>query len=183
MVKSVIFEEYGEADKLQSVDLEINIEPQQDHVLVNHSFIGVNDIDILNRNGSFNLPNGKKICGYEAVGIVEQLGPNVQQFAVGDRVAYATAPMGSYTQKRSVHKDYLIKVPENISDQQVSSSLFKGLLGHYLTKRAFITNYKTLILIHDAANVSARAILSFALESGAPVIATVRNETEKSLFK
>ncbi|MDJ1406909.1 MAG: alcohol dehydrogenase catalytic domain-containing protein [Candidatus Midichloria sp.] len=36
------------------------------------------------------------ILGFEAAGIVQSVGANVQNFNIGQKVAYATAPIGAY---------------------------------------------------------------------------------------
>ena len=61
--------------------------------------IGVNYLDVTQRNGAVPtpLPNG---LGLEAAGIVAAVGPDVENVAVGDRVAYALGPLGGYATGR-----------------------------------------------------------------------------------
>ena len=60
-------------------------EPGPGEVRVRHTAIGVNYIDTYHRSGLYPLPL-PAIIGREAAGIVEALGPNVTEFAPGDRV-------------------------------------------------------------------------------------------------
>ena len=61
--------------------------------------MGVNPLDVLQRKGiaPIPLPSG---LGLEGAGRVLALGAGVDQFAVGDRVAYATGPLGAYASER-----------------------------------------------------------------------------------
>ena len=182
MVKAVVFENCGAPDVLQIRELPELSPPGVDDIVIRQTAIGINDIDVDQRKGIFKLPEGQKICGYEAVGVIESLGQNVTKFEIGDRVAYATAPMGAYVNRRCIHQNYVFKIPEELSDHHAIANLFKGLTGHYLTKRVFMTNYKTAVLVHDGGNATAQAVIRFALDSGAPVIATVRTEAEKEVL-
>ena len=82
--------------KIEKVNLE---EPGPNEVLIRHEAIGLNFIDTYHRSGLYpvNLPSG---IGIEASGIIKQIGKNVKRFSIGDRVAYAAAPLGAYSSER-----------------------------------------------------------------------------------
>ena len=72
---------------------EINLgKPQNDEVLIEHVAIGLNYIDTYHRSGLYplTLPTG---LGMEASGIIKEVGANVSNFSVGDKVAYAAVPL------------------------------------------------------------------------------------------
>ena len=56
---------------------------------------GINYLDVYFRGGVFPLPSLPAILGVEGAGVVERLGPGVEGFAVGDRVAYFHAGSGA----------------------------------------------------------------------------------------
>ena len=178
MSKAVCFEQIGAPDVLKIIDVPMPSIGKSDDVLIRHTAIGVNDIDLRHRSGFFKFREGRlNICGYEACGIAEAIGDNVSKIMVGDRVAYATAPMGSYCEHRVVDQKYLFKIPDDMDDRVLLANLFKGLTGHYLTKRAFVTNNKMAVLVHDASNATAQAVFKFAVDSGATVLVTARDQS------
>ena len=87
---------------------EINLrKPLKDEVLIEHVAIGLNYIDTYHRSGLYPLmlPTG---LGMEAAGIIKEVAPNVTDFSVGDKVAYAAVPLGAY----STHRIYNINLPK-----------------------------------------------------------------------
>jgi NADPH2:quinone reductase len=73
--------------------------PGRAEVWVEQEAIGVNFLDVLQRNGAapIPLPSG---LGYEGAGQVTAIGAGVQNVRVGDRVAYAVGPIGAYASGR-----------------------------------------------------------------------------------
>ena len=82
--------------KLEEITLE---KPGADEVQIEHVSIGLNYIDTYHRSGLYplQLPTG---IGLEAAGIIKEIGSNVSNFSVGDKVAYASMPIGSYATHR-----------------------------------------------------------------------------------
>jgi len=74
--------------------------PRDDEVQIKQNVIGFNYMDIYQRSGLYplELPSG---IGLEAAGTIQDIGKNVTEFRVGDRVAYATAPQGAYAEYRN----------------------------------------------------------------------------------
>ena len=76
--------------KLEEITLD---KPEDDEVQIEHVSIGLNYIDTYHRSGLYplQLPTG---IGLEAAGTIKEIGSNVSNFSVGDKVAYAAAPLG-----------------------------------------------------------------------------------------
>ncbi|MGE0703185.1 MAG: alcohol dehydrogenase catalytic domain-containing protein, partial [Vicinamibacterales bacterium] len=72
--------------------------PGAGDVLIRQTAIGLNYIDTYHRSGLYPLPLPTGL-GSEGAGIVEQVGPNVTDLAVDDRVAYASGPLGAYAEQ------------------------------------------------------------------------------------
>ena len=81
--QSIRIEQFGGPDVLQLRDIEVP-PPAAGEATVRHTAIGVNFIDIYHRTGLYplELPTG---LGSEAAGIVEAVGDDVEDVAVGDR--------------------------------------------------------------------------------------------------
>ena len=87
--------------------------PDADEVTIEHKAIGLNYIDTYHRSGLYplKLPSG---IGAEGAGIITDLGSNVKNFKVGDKVSYAGMPLGAYSTHRNYPTKNLVKVPDNI---------------------------------------------------------------------
>ena len=108
--------------------------PGPGEVTLRHGAIGLNFIDVYQRNGHYTLqlPSG---IGQEAAGVVTAVGPGVTTAKVGDRVAYAGVPLGAYSEVRNYPAERLVPVPEGVSDEEAAASLLKGLTAWYLVRR------------------------------------------------
>ena len=83
-------------------------------VLIKNEAIGLNYIDTYHRSGLYplKLPSG---IGLEAAGKVEEVGSDVSEFNIGDNIAYATMPIGAYSQQRIIPAKIAVKIPDGIS--------------------------------------------------------------------
>ncbi len=90
--------------------------------------IGNNYLDVTQRNGAvpLQLPPG---LGLEGAGRVAAIGPGVTNVKGGDRVAYATGPIGSYASGRVYPAERLVHLPSDLSPTDAASVLFKGDYG------------------------------------------------------
>lgn len=120
-------------------------------ILINQTAIGINFFDIAFRKGQYGLPKSPAILGLEACGVVERIGSAVKDFKVGDRVAYATGGLGAYATKRAINQNFVISIPDYISDEQVVAVLYKGLMAHALLHRVYIAKKAQRIMISSVA--------------------------------
>jgi NADPH:quinone reductase len=98
--------------------------------------IGVNYLDVTQRNGAVPIPLPNRL-GLEAAGIVAAVGPDVENVVVGDRVAYALGPLGGYATGRLYPANRLVKLPNAISFEDAAAVVFKGITAQYLIKSTF----------------------------------------------
>ena len=75
--------------------------PGKGEVLIRHTAVGLNYIDTYHRTGLYPMPLPSGI-GLEAAGVVEKVGPGVTDLKPGDRVAYASGPLGAYAEARLI---------------------------------------------------------------------------------
>jgi len=118
---------------VNTVDIET---PNEGEVQIKQNIIGFNYMDIYQRSGLYplDLPSG---IGLEAAGTIHAIGKNVDEFKVGDRVAYATAPQGAYAEYRNFIANRVVHLPDEISDEQCAATLFKGMTVEYLLNRCY----------------------------------------------
>jgi NADPH2:quinone reductase len=124
--------------------------PKEGEVLIRQSVIGVNYMDIYQRSGYYpmNLPSG---IGLEASGIIESIGAGVNFLTEGDRVVYSGGPPGSYADVRNVLASRVVRIPENIEDEQAAAIFLKGTTAEYLLERAYPISAGQTVLFHAAA--------------------------------
>src|SRR5712691_10050828 len=99
MSKAFRFHQHGGPEVLRFEDVAVGA-PGRGEVRMRNTAVAVNYRDVLMRKGIHavkSLPSG---IGLESAGVIEAIGPEVTGFVVGDRVAYAGMPEGSYAQVR-----------------------------------------------------------------------------------
>src|SRR5712672_2239012 len=110
-MKAIQVKQCGSHEALEVVEIP-KPQPGPKQALVKIEASGVNFIDIYHRTGHYKL-DLPFTPGSEAAGIVEAVGPEVTEVAVGDRVAYAMS-RGSYAEYAVVPAWQLVKVPASL---------------------------------------------------------------------
>jgi NADPH2:quinone reductase len=181
LLKAISIFANGGPDVLVWVDVTLP-PPGPGEVRVRHTAIGLNFSDINVRSGGFYVTDAPKFpltLGNEAAGVVESLGPGVSRVRVGERVAYAGTGglffenTGAYAEQRNVPADCLVKLPEDISDQQAAALLLKGLTASVIIHRCFRPGPADTVLIHAAASGVGSLLAQWCRHLGATVIGTV----------
>ena len=121
--------------------------------------------------------------GLEGAGIVEQLGHGVEAFAIGDRVAYASPPLGAYAEARNIAADRLVKIKTGLSDKTAASIMLKGMTAYYLLHRTVQVKPGDTILFHAVAGGVGLIACQWAKHLGATVIGTVGSEAKAHLAR
>ena len=179
--RKVIVTEFGAPEKMQIVSAELP-EPAVGEVQLRQTAIGLNFIDIYQRKGVYPLPLPTGL-GHEAAGVVEAVGPGVEAFKVGDRVAYMNAGLGAYADFRNVPADRLVSIPENVSDEQAAALLFKGITAQYLLRKTHVVKAGETVLIHAAAGGVGQILCQWAKGLGAFVIGTAGSPAKCAVAK
>ena len=179
--RKVIITEFGAPENMQIVSAELPA-PATGEVQLRQTAIGLNFIDIYQRKGVYPLPLPTGL-GHEAAGVVEAVGPDVESFKVGDRVAYMNAGLGAYADYRNVPADRLVSIPANVSDEQAAALLFKGLTAQYLLRKTHIVKAGETVLIHAAAGGVGQILCQWAKGLGAFVIGTAGSPAKCAVAK
>ena len=99
--------------------------------------IGLNFIDTYYRSGLYPAPGLPSGLGSEGAGEVEAVGSEVTRFKVGDRVAYATGPLGAYSELHVLAEEKLVHLPDGIDFEQAAAVMLKGLTTQYLLRQTY----------------------------------------------
>lgn len=178
----VVVHEFGGPDALLWEDGR-DPEPGRGEILVRHTAIGLNFIDVYHRQGLYpvELPFTP---GVEAAGVVEQAGAGVKGFMKGDRVAYfGAASPGSYAELRAVPASRAVRLPPSIDDVSAAGLMLKGATAEYLIRRTYAVKKGDVVLFHAAAGGVGLIACQWLAALGAVVIGTAGSRKKAELAK
>ncbi len=165
--------------KIKEIHLE---DPKSGEVLIKNKAIGLNYIDTYHRSGLYPVELPSNI-GIEGAGIIEKIGPDVKDFQIGDRVAYASMPIGSYSTHRIFPTKKLVKVPSEIDFENVVTLMTKGFTVFYLLHKTYLAKSGETILFHAAAGGVGQIFCQWAKSLGCKVIGTVGSDEKVEIAK
>lgn len=174
-MQAIILNKTGDSSILKTTKVE-DPKPKKNEVVVRHGAIGVNFFDVCFRRGQYKLSQMPATLGFEGCGVIEAVGSGVVDFKVGERVAYATGPLGAYAEKRAIDQKYLVIPPKELTDVQVVGSLVKGLMAHTLLHRVYVATRAKRILVHAAAGGVGQFLCQWAKYLELEVIGTVGDD-------
>lgn len=153
--------------------------PGPEQVLVRVRASAVNRADLLQRAGRYPAPAGAPpdIPGLEFAGEIEELGPEVPGWRVGDHV-FGIASGGTYAELVAVHHGALVRIPANLDWHSAAA-----------VPEAFITAHDALItqaalqpgesvLIHAVGSGVGLAAVQVVTWRGAHAYGTTRTDTK-----
>jgi len=180
-MRAIQIEALGGPDVLRVVDLP-KPTPKPGEILVAQAAIGINFIDTYHRTGLYpiKLPSG---LGMEGAGLVEAVGDGVTRFKAGDRVAYASGPIGAYAEFHVVNAERAVKVPDGVPLTTAAAALLKGMTAEFLLRRCYPLQAGQFTLIHAAAGGVGQIMVQWAKAIGARVIATVGSEAKAEIAR
>ena len=157
-------------------------DPGPGEALIRQTAAGLNFIDVYFRTGLYPAPSFPATIGNEGAGVVEAVGDGVSEVAVGDRVAYCMN-LGSYTERRVIAANQLVRIPDGISDQQAAAVLLKGSTVQYLVRRTYAVQRGDTVLYHAAAGGCGLIACQWLKHLGATVIGTVGTREKAELAR
>ena len=178
-VHAIRFAETGGPEVLRWEEVEVP-EPGPGQLRVRHTAVGLNFVDTYFRSGLYpaQLPSG---LGVEAAGVVEAVGPDTDGWSEGDRVAYATGPMGAYSEATVLYAGSVVRVPDGVDDRTAAAAMLKGLTVQYLIRQIHDVGPDTVLLSHAAAGGVGLILGQWAKALGATVIGTASSEEKRAL--
>ena len=180
MPKAIVIRQTGGPEVMFYEDIEVGT-PAAGQVLIEHAAIGVNFIDTYYRSGVYPWKDTYPIIvGAEGSGRVLAVGEGVEDFKVGDRVAYTTQH-GAYCEQRLLPADRVVKLPDAIDDKVAAAAMLKGLTVQYLLFRTFKVKPNHSLLFHAAAGGVGLLAGQWASHIGATIIGTVSTPEKAKL--
>jgi NADPH:quinone reductase len=180
MPHAIRIRQTGGPEVLQWEEVEVG-EPGPGQVKLRQEAAGLNFIDVYHRTGLY--PQQPPFTpGVEGAGMVEAVGPDVDNLNAGDRVAYA-GPIGGYAEERLIDAGRLVKLPESISSEQAAGMMLQGMTAHMLLRSVHRVQAGETILIHAAAGGVGLIVCQWAKALGATVIGTVGSDEKAELAR
>lgn len=174
---------HGDATALQ-VERRPLPAPGPGEVQIRHRAIGVNFVDIYHRTGLYALPSLPATLGVEGVGEIVALGAGAAEqygLALGQRVAYAGPPAGSYASARNFPAARAVPLPDGVSDASAAGAMLRGITAHMLFAHVRPLRPGDTVLVHAAAGGLGLVLTQWAKALGATVIGTVGSAAKAEL--
>ncbi len=177
--KVVRIYEQGAANVLKIEESDVK-KLNSNEVMIEHSYAGLNFIDINQRNGAYPLKNLPSIMGMEASGTIVEKGSNVSRFNIGDKVTHCMN-LGSFSKYMNLDESRVIKLNNHVELKVAAASTLQGLTSQYLINESFQLKKHHTALVHAAAGGVGQILCQWANKIGARVLGTISTK-EKELI-
>jgi len=169
----------NQAFELQNIDLPAI---KKDEVLIESEFFGLNYADVMARNGLYkDAPPMPCVIGYEAVGVIVDVGSQVDQKMIGQRVL-AFCRFGGYG-RHIITKSEATHVIGKLPSQEVLALCTQGVTAYYMSHVLSPINKGDRVLVHAAAGGVGSILIQLAKQRGAIVIAKVGTREKEELVR
>ncbi len=174
-MKAAVLTRFGGPDSFELRDVAVpQVGPRQVRVRVHAT--AVNPLDYQIRRGDYtNYVPLPAIIGHDISGVIEELGSDVHEFAVGEEVYYTPkifGEAGSYAEQHVADVELVGRKPKNLTHLEAASlTLVGGTVWEAFVQRAQLQAGET-ILIHGGAGGVGTIAVQVAKALGARVITT-----------
>lgn len=182
MATAIVVRAYGGPEVLTSDRVAVG-RPGCGQLRVRQTAVGVNFHDCYVRSGLYRTLALPGVPGIEAAGVIEEIGPDVSGFAVGDRIAYVTGQYGAYASERLMPAAWALRLPPGVSEATAATVLLKGLTTEMLTREVHPIEAGHIVLVHAAAGGVGRLLCRRARQLGAMVIGTAGSEAKAEIAR
>jgi NADPH2:quinone reductase len=180
--RAIRIDQNGGPEQLKLVQVTVG-DPGPGEIRIRHKAIGLNFIDVYQREGLYKLAMPLQL-GMEAAGVVEAVGEGVTHLKVGDRAAYASQPPGSYCELRVMPAKTVCKLPDAISFETGAAMMLKGITAQYLLKKTLpVEGLKAgdFVLFHAVAGGVGLIASQWAKALGLQLIGTAGSDEKCAL--
>lgn len=185
-MKAVVINEYGSKDNLVEQDVQ-KPSPEKNQVIVELKATSINPIDWKLREGylkemfDWEFPI---ILGWDAAGVITEVGEQVTEWKVGDKVFARpdTTRFGTYAEYTAVDEQLLAAIPDSISFEEAAAVPLAGLTAwQALFTHGSLSEGETVLIHAGAGGVGIYAI-QLAKQAGAKVITTASEKNHELLY-
>lgn len=174
--RAVRMNDFGAPDRLEVVDAPMPVAREgQVRVRVLASSVQFTDTVIRRHRYPQVRERPPFVLGYDVVGEIDQLGPGVSRFAIGDRVADMTV-IGSNARYRTLAADRAVRVPSVLDPAEAVTLVLSWMTAHQLLHRAARVSRGQRVLIQGAAGAVGQALVALGRIAGLTMWGTARAE-------
>lgn len=182
MMKAIRVHAFGTSDVLQYEETS-DLTPQPDQIQIEIKCAGVNPVDTYIRSGTYPIrPDLPYSPGSDGAGFVTAVGPDVTQFAPGDRVYTQGSVTGTYAQSCLCTSDQVHALPESVTFEQGAALGIPYATAYYALVHKAEAQPGQTCLIHGASGGVGIAAIQLAKGLGLTVIGTAGTEAGLDLL-
>ncbi len=160
MARALVAAAHGGTDVLH-VQERPDPTPAAGQVLVDVAAVGVNFIDVYDRQGVYPTSPPFVLCR-EGAGVVR---------GTGARVAWAML-LGSGATVAALPEAALVPVPDDVPLDVAAAAMLQGMTAHYLVNSTYSVKAGDVCLVHAAAGGVGQLLVQMITAKGATVVAT-----------
>jgi NADPH:quinone reductase len=177
-MKAIQLTGYQGFDSMQVFEVE-KPKPAPNEVLLEVKAAGVNFAELELTKGRYRIPKEPPfIMGFEAAGVVVELGARVKNLNVGDRLT-SVASSGGYAEYATADATVTIPIPERISFNEAVTIPVQGLSAYALLKLAAKPQASESVLIQSAAGGVGLYLVQLAKIMGVKRVIALASSKEK----
>lgn len=177
-MKAIELSEYGGFDSLRLIDAE-RPKPAWNEILIEVHAAGINFAELELTKGRYKIPKTPPfIMGFEAAGVVVEIGSRVQHVRVGDRVT-ALVSSGGFADYATAHADAAIPIPAGISFSEGTTIPVQGVSAYCLLKYGANLKPTDSLLVQAAAGGVGLYVVQLARILGVGKVIALASSTEK----
>ncbi|MBP1853250.1 quinone oxidoreductase family protein [Rhizobium halophytocola] len=167
-MKAAVYDTFGPPEVLRYETVDDPV-CQPDGVVIRVEAIAVEGGDLFARN-TISPPSSDHVGGYAAAGAIIQLGSNVHDWSVGDRVA-TIAVGGSHAELRAVPARTCFRVPDGLDMARAAAVPVPFLTAHHALFRVIRLRPEDTLVVQGAAGSVGLAAIQLAAGKGSTVLA------------
>jgi NADPH:quinone reductase-like Zn-dependent oxidoreductase len=183
MARVVRFHEFGGPDVLRIEDLPVPV-PGPNEVRIAVRAIGLNRAEVLFRENRYDPATLPASLGYEGAGIVDAVGANVRDFAIGDAVSVVPSDggihNGSYAEMMVVPAAFVVKHAPALSFEEAAAAWVQYLTAYGALIDVAGMTRGDVVVISAASSSVGIATIQLANLVGAVPIATTRGKEKRA---
>jgi NADPH2:quinone reductase len=171
MMHAIVVNRFGGPEAFVSTEIE-RPAPGSSQVLVEVASSGVNFMDAYQAAGATPL-RAPFVAGVEGAGVIVEVGEEVTDLSVGQRVGWLLGGQGSFADYVAVESQQAVPLPDDIDDETAAAILMQGVTAHYLATDVYPIQAGDPVLVHAAAGGVGQLLTQIAKIRGGIVIGTV----------
>jgi NADPH2:quinone reductase len=168
-VRALVVPRRGDSSVLEVQEVDVP-PPGPGEVQVEVAAVGVNFVDVYQREGAYGVPTPFVSC-MEGAGTVLAVGDGVREVGVGDRVAWGEG-LGSAATVVNRAAGTLVAVPDAVPLDVAAAAMLQGMTAHFLVNATYAVGQGTSALVHAAAGGVGQLLVQLIKAKGGTVVAT-----------